>query len=104
MASIFRTTSNLGPIDRLGEIKAQIADLQEVADALAADLKAQGAGTYDGELFTATVAVVDERWSPDPKAIAAKLREAIGDDAFDRFAAANQKRTSGYTALKLASR
>lgn len=104
MASIFSPLSNLTDIDRLGEIKSQIADLQSVADSLTADIKALGAGKHDGELFSATVSVVDDRYSADPKAIATKLLEVLGKDAFDRFCAAHQKKTSGYTTLKLTSR
>jgi len=104
MATVFSRAHNLCDIDQLGEIKAQIADLSAVADKLSADIKALGAGSYDGDLFTATVCVVDDRFSTDPKAVEAKLRELLGEKKFASFAKANQKRTSGYTALKLAAR
>lgn len=104
MITVVSNKSNLSDIDRLGELKAQIADLTAIAETLAADIKAKGAGSYDGDLFTATVTVVDDRYSADPKAIATKLREALGDAAYDRFCAANQKKTAGYTALKLTAR
>ena len=104
MASVLSRISNLTDIDRLGEIKAQIADLQLIADELATDIKALGAGKHDGDMFAATVSVIDERWSADPKAIATKLLEVLGSEAFDRFSAANQKKTSGYTTLKLTAR
>ena len=104
MAIVFSRAHNLCTIDQLGEIKAQIADLTSVADKLAADIKDLGAGSHDGDLFTATVCVIDDRYSVDPKAVEKKLREMLGEKAFASFAQANQKKTSGYTSLKLAAR
>lgn len=104
MTSVFSLAHNMCNIDQLGEVKAQIADLTAVADALSKEIKNLGAGSHDGDLFTATVVVVDERWSTDPKAVEAKLKELMGEKAFASFAKANQKKTSGYTALKLSSR
>jgi len=104
MTKIISSISNLCDIDRLGEIKAQIADLQKLADGLAASIKEMGAGKHDGELFSATVVKVDDRWSADSKAIAAKLKELMGEKAFTRFCDANQKKTSGYTSLTLNAR
>lgn len=104
MITVISNKTNLCDIDQLGEIKAQIADLQTVADKLAKGIKELGAGKHEGDLFSATVSVVDERWSADPKAISAKLKELMGEAAFDRFCAANQKKTAGYTSLTLAAR
>jgi len=104
MATIFSRAHNLTTIDQLGEVKAQIADLTAVADKLSAQIKDLGAGSHDGDLFTATVSVVDERWSADPKAIEAKLKELLGEKKFASFAKAHQKKTAGYTALKLSAR
>jgi len=104
MITVISNKTNLCDIDQLGEIKAQIADLQAVADKLAKGIKELGAGKHEGDLFSATVSVVDERWSADPKAISAKLKELMGETAFDRFCAANQKKTAGYTSLTLAAR
>jgi hypothetical protein len=104
MATIFSRAHNLCNIDQLGEIKAQIADLTAVANKLAAEIKALGAGSHDGDLFTATVSVVDDRFAADPKAVEAKLKEVLGDKSFASFAKANQKKTSGYTSLNLAAR
>lgn len=104
MTTILMTKSNLCDIDQLGELKAQIADLTKLADGLASDIKKRGAGKHEGDLFSATVSVVEDRWSADPKAIAAKLKELMGDAAFDRFCAANQKKTAGYTSLTLSAR
>ena len=104
MTTSISRVSNLTDIDRLGELKAQIADLTKIADGLADEIKALGAGRHEGELFDATVSVVEDRYAADPKAISAKLKELLGDKAFDRFCAANQKKTSGYTSLKLTAR
>ena len=104
MTTIFMSKSNLCDIDQLGELKAQIADLTKLADGLAADIKKRGSGKHDGDLFSATVVKVEDRWSADSKAIAAKLKELMGEAAFDRFCAANQKKTAGYTSLTLSAR
>ncbi len=104
MATIIMSKSNLCDIDRLGELKAQIADLQELADKLAKDIKQMGPGKHEGDLFSATVSKVEDRWSADSKAISAKLKELMGDAAFERFCAANQKKTAGYTSLTLTAR
>jgi len=104
MVKVISNKSNLCEIDQLGELKAQIADLQTVADRLADNIKEMGAGKHDGELFSATVTKVEESWSADPKAIAAELKRLMGVEAFDRFCAANLKKREGYTSLKLTSR
>lgn len=104
MATVFSRAHNLCDIDQLGEVKAQIADLTAFADKLAMGIKDLGAGSHDGDLFTATVCVIDDRYSVDPKAVEKKLREMLGEKAFASFAKANQKKTSGYTSLKLAAR
>lgn len=44
------------PVDRLGQLKAQIADLEREADQIADSLRAQGKGAYEGALFRASVA------------------------------------------------
>lgn len=45
-------------VDRLGLLKAQIADLTKQAEEIKKELIAKGAGAYDGHLFRATVAEV----------------------------------------------
>lgn len=52
VANIVQFPSN---IDRLGELKAMMADLQAEYDAIAESLRAQGAGTHEGRLFKAIV-------------------------------------------------
>ena len=67
------TKSNLTPaIDRLGQIKAQIANLETEQKALRDVLVEQGPGAYEGELFRVTV-TVSEREVLDMAAVREKL-------------------------------
>lgn len=104
MITVISNKTNLCDIDQLGELKAQIADLTKLADKLAAGIKELGAGKHEGDLFSASVIKVEDRWSADAKAISAKLKDVMGDAAFDRFCAAHQKKTAGYTSLTLSAR
>jgi hypothetical protein len=49
---------NTSPVDELGILKAQIADLTKKAEAIKTELIASGVGEYDGALFCATVTEV----------------------------------------------
>jgi hypothetical protein len=51
----------VSPVDRLGDLRARIADLEITEKFLVAEIKASGAGTYDGALFSATVTEVGGR-------------------------------------------
>jgi len=90
-------------VDRLGNIKAQIAELKKVeANLVALLVNASEAGdAIEGNLFRATVSQVAERQSLDVKAAEAKLRE-LGVDG--RWFNKNQKITKGYTTVKVAAR
>ena len=88
-------------VDRLGDIKAQIADLKRIEADLAARLADSGADAIDGRFFRATVSQVAERQSLDAKAAEAKLRE-LGVDG--RWFSKNQKVTKGYTTVKVVAR
>jgi len=59
--------SNLHPADVLGELKARIADLKELADIEHAKLCAMGTGEYEGETFRAVVKIgaIAKRVSPE---------------------------------------
>lgn len=59
-------------VDQLGELRAQIAALQDAYDTGAALLKEQGAGAYIGNNFDATVSV-SERTTVAWKSVAEKL-------------------------------
>ena len=59
-------------VDRIGALKAQIAPLEKQLKKLQDELKARGAGRYEGELFDASVYNV-ERSTLDQDAVRAKL-------------------------------
>jgi hypothetical protein len=105
MATQFNTTIDLAGsvVDRLGNIKAQIAELKAVEAKLVALLiNATEAGdAIDGNTFRATVSAVAARQSLDGKAAEAKLRE-LGVDG--RWFNKNQKVTKGYTTVKVVAR
>jgi len=103
MATQFNTVLELGGqiADRLGDIKAQIAELKAVEANLIGILVNGGDGAVDGNLFRATVSSVAERKSLDAKAAEAKLRE-LGVDG--RWFAKNQKVTKSYTTVKVVAR
>ncbi|MGL4565260.1 MAG: hypothetical protein ACRCVD_08190 [Halioglobus sp.] len=69
--------SNMDNIDKLGLIKAQIAELQEQEKVLAAKVKGElfdaGEDALEGDLFRAAM-VVQDRTTVDWKAVAAKLQ------------------------------
>ena len=88
-------------VDRLGDIKAQIAELKKVEANLVALIVNTGDTAIDGGLFRATVSEVAERQSLDVKAAEAKLRE-LGVDG--RWFSKNQKVTKGYTTVKVVAR
>ena len=88
-------------VDRLGDIKAQIAELKKVEANLVALIVNTGDSAIDGNLFRATVSEVAERSSLDAKAAEAKLRE-LGVDG--RWFSKNQKVTKGYTTVKVVAR
>jgi hypothetical protein len=88
-------------VDRLGDIKAQIAELKAVEAHLINLLINGGEGAIEGQAFRATVSAVAERQSLDAKAAEAKLRE-LGVDG--RWFSKNQKTTKGYTTVKVVAR
>ena len=84
--------------DRLGGIKAQIAELKKIEADLVERLIISGETAVDGSLFRATVSEVAERVSLDAKAAEAKLRE-LGVDG--RWFSKNQKVSKGYTTVRV---
>lgn len=52
------TTFAPSAVDKLGMLKAQIADLQAQAEAIKNLIIGEGAGEYDGAIFRATVSKV----------------------------------------------
>ena len=99
-ASIAKITSN-HPVDRLGAIRAQIADLEAQAKPLTDELKAAGPGVTEGQLFKATVSEVAGREVIDPAAMEAKLRE-MGVD--NRWFSRNTKTTASSLRLSIKDR
>jgi hypothetical protein len=99
--TVLATISNIHPADRLGDIKAEIARLSEIAKFLETEIKDLGVGAHEGDLFRATVSEVAERSSLCAKAAEAKLRE-LGVDG--RWFSKNQKVTKGYTTVKVVAR
>ncbi len=65
--------SNIGPlIDEYGLIQAQIADLKLKAEPIYEQIKAMGAGSYEGDFYRATVSEYEQS-KLDMKAARAKL-------------------------------
>lgn len=101
MATAAATISNVHPADRLGDIKAEIARLSEIAKFLEGEIKDLGVGAHEGDTFRANVIEVAERQSLDVKAAEAKLRE-LGVDG--RWFSKNQKVTKGYVSVRVVAR
>ena len=101
MATAPITNLSVAVVDRLGEVKAEIARLKEVEAELAARLIESGETAIDGSLFRATVVTTSESSSLDPKAAEAKLRE-LGVDG--RWFSKNQKVRKGSTSVRVVAR
>ena len=101
MATAPITNLSVAVVDRLGEVKAEIARLKELEADLAARLIASGEAAIDGALFRATVVTTAESTSLDPKAAEAKLRE-LGVDG--RWFSKNQKIRKGSTSVRVVAR
>jgi len=95
------TIPYISPVDRLGELKADIARLTATAKLLEDAIKEDGVGAYEGDLFRAAVSEVAERQSLCAKAAEAKLRE-LGVDG--RWFSKNQKTTKGYIVVRVSAR
>ena len=89
------------PVDRLGALRAQIAELEAEAKPLVDELKAQGAGVYEGSLFKATVSDVAGRDIIDAAAMEEKLRD-LGVD--NRWFSRNTKTTAASLRLSVKDR
>ena len=101
MATAPITNLTVAVVDRLGEVKAEIARLKELEAELAARLIESGETAIDGSLFRATVVTTAESSSLDPKAAEAKLRE-LGVDG--RWFSKNQKIRKGSTSVRVVAR
>lgn len=101
MATAPVTNLSVAVVDRLGEVKAEIARLKEVEAQLAARLIESGEDAVDGGLFRATIVRTAESTSLDPKAAEAKLRE-LGVDG--RWFSKNQKTRKGSISVRVVAR
>ena len=97
-AEVFEVTN---PVDELGRIRAQIANLKEIEALYLDQIKAAGVGSHDGVAYRATVSKVADRESLDSKAMEAKLRE-LGVDG--RWFTRNTKTTTGYVTVRVTAR
>ena len=88
-------------VDRLGDIKAQIADLKKIEADLIERITDAGSDTVEGRFFRATVVTTAESSSLDPKAAEAKLRE-LGVDG--RWFSKNQKVRKGSVSVRVSAR
>ena len=70
--------------DKLGELRAQIADLAVEAKALEQLLKGEGEGTYRGNLFEVTVSRC-ERATTDWKALVRRVHPMINERDIENF-------------------
>ena len=102
----------LAPVDQLGMLQAQIADLQAVEKTLKDDIKLSvcnelaigKSAKVDGDLFKATIIETDDTYGVDAKAVEKKLRELLGAEADAFFAANTKKVRSGSITIKLSAR
>ena len=101
MATAPITNLTVAVVDRLGEVKAEIARLKGLEAELAARLIASAEAAIDGSLFRATIVTTAESSSLDPKAAEAKLRE-LGVDG--RWFSKNQKIRKGSTSVRVVAR
>lgn len=90
-------------VDRLGDIKAQIAELKAVEANLIALLVngSEGGDAIDGRYYRAAIVHTAESTSLDAKAAEAKLRE-LGVDG--RWFAKNQKVRKGSVSVRVSAR
>ena len=101
MATAPVTNLTVAVVDRLGEVKAEIARLKEIEAELAARLIDSGEDAVDGGLFRATIVRTAESTSLDVKAAEAKLRE-LGVDG--RWFSKNQKTRKGSISVRVVAR
>lgn len=101
MATAPVTNLTVAVVDRLGEVKAEIARLKELEAELASRLIESGEAAIDGSLFRATVVRTADSTSLDAKAAEAKLRE-LGVDG--RWFSKNQKVRKGSTSVRVVAR
>jgi hypothetical protein len=97
MTTVFNQVSTeLTNVDRLGLLLAQIADLEEQAEAIKNELKNGAEGVVEGNLFKANV-ILSQRSTVDNKALYKALN--VSDDLLAKFT-----KTSAVISVKVTSR
>ena len=97
MTTVFNQVSTeLTNVDRLGLLLAQIADLEEQAEAIKNELKNGAEGVVEGNLFKANV-ILSQRSTVDNKALYKALN--VSDDLIAKFT-----KTSAVISVKVTSR
>jgi hypothetical protein len=93
---INQVSTELTAVDLLGLLLAQIADLEEQAEAIKNELKSGAEGVVEGNLFKANVSL-SQRSTVDNKAVYKALN--ISDDLLAKFT-----KTSAVISVKVTSR
>lgn len=93
---INQVSTELTAVDRLGLLLAQIADLEEQAEAIKNELKSGAEGVVEGNLFKANV-ILSQRSTVDNKAVYKALN--ISDDLLAKFT-----KTTAVITVKVTSR
>ena len=97
MTTVFNQVSTeLTNVDRLGLLLAQIADLEEQAEAIKNELKNGAEGVVEGNLFKANV-ILSQRSTVDNKAVYKALN--VSDDLLAKFT-----KTTAVITVKVTSR
>jgi len=77
--------SNMTTIDQLGTLQAEIAALQSQEKSLKDELKAEGVGTFEGDLYDATVFDSERKtvaWQKIAKKLGATVQMIAGNTKF----------------------
>jgi hypothetical protein len=90
-------------VDLLGEVKAQIAELETLEKTLRDQIESRGPGAYEGELFRATVSKPGERKSPDA-VLKARIEELVKEHIPARFVKAHTNTTPVKPTVKVVAR
>lgn len=93
---INQVSTELTAVDRLGLLLAQIADLEEQAEAIKNELKNGAEGVVEGNLFKANV-ILSQRSTVDNKAVYKALN--VSDDLLAKFT-----KTTAVITVKVTSR
>ena len=93
---INQVSTELTAVDRLGLLLAQIADLEEQAEAIKNELKSGAEGVVEGNPFKANV-ILSQRSTVDNKAVYKALN--VSDDLLAKFT-----KTTAVITVKVTSR